>query len=110
MPRPEGVHRETFQRNLKSLFSFVPVTRWFAGILHRVPCCKRSKAMEEKIKILYIKCTQRNYPLSFKFAVVCEVESGAITNNGAMRKYGIQGHGTINECRRKFGSPEKRWG
>ena len=58
--------------------------------------------MEEKIKILYIKCTQRNYPLSFKFAVVREVESGAITNNGAMRKYGIQGHETINECRRKF--------
>ena len=44
--------------------------------------------------------------MSFKLAVVREVESGAITNNGAMRKYGIQGHTTINEWRRKFGNFE----
>ena len=62
--------------------------------------------MEEKSKSLYIKRTQRDYPLSFKLSVVREVESGAITNNGAMRKYGIQGHGTINEWRRKFGNFE----
>lgn len=60
--------------------------------------------MEEKIKSLYIKRTQRDYPLSFKLAVVREVESGAITNN--VRKYGIQGHGTIVEWRRKFGNFE----
>ena len=45
--------------------------------------------MEEKSKSLYIKRTQRDYPMSFKLAVVREVESGAITNNGAMRKYGL---------------------
>lgn len=52
---------------------------------------------------MYIKRTQRDYPMSFKIAVVREVESGAITQNGAMRKYGIQGHGTIVEWRRKYG-------
>ncbi len=62
--------------------------------------------MEEKSKSLYIKRTQRDHPMSFKLAVVREVESGAITNNGAMRKYGIQGHGTIVEWRRKFGNFE----
>ena len=39
--------------------------------------------MEEKSKSLYIKRTQRDYPMSFKLAVVREVESGVITNNGA---------------------------
>ncbi len=48
--------------------------------------------MEEKSKCLYVKRTQRDYPMSFKLAVVREVESGEITNNGAMRKYSIQGH------------------
>ena len=62
--------------------------------------------MEENVKSLYVKRTQRDYPLSFKLAVVREVESGAITNNGAMRKYGIQGHGTIVNWRRKFGNFE----
>ena len=60
--------------------------------------------MEEKSKSLYIKRSQRDYPLSFKLAVVQEVESGAITNNGAMRKYGIQGHGTVLNWCRKFGN------
>ncbi|MBO5856394.1 MAG: hypothetical protein J6Q62_07025 [Alistipes sp.] len=62
--------------------------------------------MEENSKSLYIKRTQRDYPMSFKLAVVREVESGAITNTGAMLKYGIQGHGTIVEWRRKFGNFE----
>ncbi len=64
---------------------------------------QKSKVMKGEIKGLYIKRTQRDYPLSFKIAVVREVESGAITNNGVMRKYGIQGHGTIAEWRRKYG-------
>jgi transposase-like protein len=63
---------------------------------------KKSKAMEERFKSLYIKRTQRDYPLSFKMAIVREVESGAIGNRAAMRKYGIQGHGTITEWRRMF--------
>ena len=60
--------------------------------------------MEKDLKSLYIKRTQKDYSLSFKLAVVREVESGAISNNGAMRKYGIQGHGTILEWRRKYGN------
>lgn len=64
--------------------------------------------MEEKSKSFYIKRTQRDYPMSFTLAVVRKVESEAITNNGAMRKYGIQGHVTIVEWRRKFGNFEAK--
>ena len=51
----------------------------------------------------YVKRSQKDYSLSFKLAVVKEVESGSIGNRAAMRKYGIQGHGTITEWRRKYG-------
>lgn len=60
--------------------------------------------MEEKFKGLYIKRTQKDYPLSFKLQVVREVESGSIGVKAASRKYGIQGHGTITEWRRKYGN------
>lgn len=60
--------------------------------------------MEEKLKSLYIKRTQRDYSLSFKLRVVREVDSGAIGVKAAARKYGIQGHGTITEWRRKYGN------
>lgn len=63
--------------------------------------------MEEDYKSLYYKRTQRDYSMSFKLAVVREVESGSIGVKAAMRKYGIQGHGTITEWRRKYGSFEK---
>ena len=63
--------------------------------------------MEEDYKSLYYKRTQRDYSLSFKLSVVREVESGFIGVKAAMRKYGIQGHGTITEWRRKYGSFEK---
>ena len=52
----------------------------------------------------YVKRSQKDYSLSFKLAVVQEVESGSIGNRAAMRKYGIQGHGTITEWRRKYGT------
>lgn len=55
------------------------------------------------IKTEYLKRSQKDYSLSFKLAVVREVESGEIGNRAAMRKYGIQGHGTITEWRRKYG-------
>ena len=42
--------------------------------------------------------------MSFKLAVVQEVESGSIGTRAALRKYGIQGHGTITEWRRKYGT------
>jgi transposase len=54
-------------------------------------------------KTQYQKRSQKDYSLSFKMAVVQEVESGSIGNRAAMRKYGIQGHGTITEWRRKYG-------
>ena len=58
----------------------------------------------EKFENQYVRRSQKDYSLSFKLAVVKEVESGAIGNRAAMRKYGIQGHGTINEWRRKYGT------
>ena len=60
--------------------------------------------MEDKFKSLYIKRTQKDYPMSFKLSVVREVESGSIGVRAAARKYGIQGHGTITEWRRKYGT------
>ena len=63
--------------------------------------------MKERVKSLYIKRTQKDYSLSFKLSGVREVESGFISIRGAMRKYGIQGHGTITEWRRKYGTFEK---
>ncbi len=52
----------------------------------------------------YVKRTQRDYTMSFKLAVVQEVESGSISIKGAMRKYGIQSHGTILNWVKKFGN------
>lgn len=65
--------------------------------------------MKEKVN-QYIKRTQKDYDMSFKLSVIEEVDSGAITIRGAMRKYGIQGHGTITEWRRKYGNfdPDNR--
>lgn len=58
----------------------------------------------EQIKNQYVKRSQKDYSLSFKLGVVQEVENGLISNRAAMRKYGIQGHGTITEWRRKYGN------
>lgn len=58
----------------------------------------------EQFKNQYVKRSQKDYSLSFKLAVVQEVESGSIGNRAAMLKYGIQGHGTITEWRRKYGT------
>lgn len=60
--------------------------------------------MEEKYKSLFVKRTQKDYPMNFKLSVVREVESGSIGVKAAARKYGIQGHGTITEWRRKYGN------
>lgn len=57
-----------------------------------------------KLKNQYVKRTQKDYSMSFKLAVVKEVESGEISTKAAMRKYGIQSHGTILNWRRKFGT------
>lgn len=60
--------------------------------------------MEGKSKSLYIRRSQRDYPLSLKLAVVKELESGSISYNCAMRKYGIQGSGTLGVWKRKYGT------
>ncbi len=59
--------------------------------------------MKGEIKDLYIKRTQRDYPLSFKLAVVREIEQGELSIRGALRKYGIQSHSTVLNWCRKFG-------
>ncbi len=38
---------------------------------------------------MYIKRTQRDYPLSFKLSVVREIEQGELSIRGALRKYGL---------------------
>jgi len=65
--------------------------------------------MEDKHKSLYIKRTQKDYTLSFKLSVVREVESGAIGVKAASRKYGIQGHNTVTEWRRKYGNLDSKY-
>lgn len=61
-----------------------------------------------------LKRTQRDYSLAFKLEVVNEVEKGLITQDGAQRKYGIQGNATILVWLRKHGSldwsPKKKMG
>ena len=63
--------------------------------------------MSKDLKSLYIKRTQKDYSLEFKLSVVREIESGSIGIAAARRKYGIQGHGTIREWRRKYGTLDK---
>lgn len=41
------------------------------------------------------KRTQRDYPLSFKIAVVEQVEKGEMTDKQAQLRYGIQGRSTV---------------
>lgn len=41
------------------------------------------------------KRTQRDYPLSFKIAVVEQVEKGELTYKQAQLRYGIQGRSTV---------------
>lgn len=42
------------------------------------------------------KRTQRDYPLSFKIAVVEQVEKGEMTYKQAQQRYGIQGRSTVH--------------
>ncbi|MFS7239761.1 IS3 family transposase [Serratia proteamaculans] len=49
------------------------------------------------------KRTQRDYPLSFKIAVVEQVEKGEMTYKQAQLRYGIQGRSTILTWLRKHG-------
>lgn len=60
--------------------------------------------MEEKSKSLYVKRTQRDYPMSFKLSVVRKIEQGELSIKGSLLKYGIQSHGTVLNWCRKFGN------
>jgi transposase len=51
----------------------------------------------------WVKRTQRDYTLSFKLAVVDQVERGEITISQAQERYGIQGSSTVQTWLRKHG-------
>lgn len=53
----------------------------------------------------YVKRTQRDYPLSFKLAVVEQVEKGELTYRQAQDRYGIQGSHTVMKWLQKYGQP-----
>ncbi len=57
----------------------------------------------EALKHNEVKRTQKDYSLSFKHQVVKEVELGELSIQGALRKYGIQSHGTVLNWIRKYG-------
>lgn len=51
----------------------------------------------------YVKRTQRDYSLSFKLAVVEQVEKGEMSYREAQERYGIQGSHTVMKWLRKYG-------
>ena len=54
----------------------------------------------------YVKRTQRDYSLSFKLAVVEQVEKGEMTYRQAQERYGIQGCSAVLNWLRKYGRPD----
>jgi len=52
----------------------------------------------------YVKRTQKDYSLSFKLQLVQEIEKGALSQHGAVRKYGIQSRSTVLGWLRKYGN------
>lgn len=50
----------------------------------------------------YVKRTQRDYPLSFKLAVVQQAEKGEMAYRQAQDRYGIQGRSTVLKWLRKY--------
>lgn len=60
-------------------------------------------------EVTYIKRTQKDYSHSFKLQVVREIESGEISINGSLKKYGIQSHSTVLNWCRKFGNFDREY-
>ena len=60
--------------------------------------------MKTSENIGYVKRTQKDYSISFKFQVVQEIESGQLSRTEACHKYGIQAKSTIREWLRKYGN------
>lgn len=50
-----------------------------------------------------LRRSQKDYSLSFKLQIVEEIRSGILSKSQAMRKYGIQGDGTISRWIQKYG-------
>lgn len=50
-----------------------------------------------------VKRTQRDYSLTFKLAVVDQIEKGELTYKQAQKRYGIQGRSTVLVWLRKHG-------
>jgi len=50
-----------------------------------------------------VKRTQRDYSLTFKLAVVDQIEKGELTYKQAQARYGIQGRSTVLVWLRKHG-------
>ncbi len=60
--------------------------------------------MKDTFRNEYVRRSQKDYSMSFKLQVVQEVERGELSTTGAMKQYGIQGHGTILNWLRKYGN------
>lgn len=50
-----------------------------------------------------VKRTQRDYSLTFKLALVEQIEKGELTYKQAQARYGIQGRSTVLVWLRKYG-------
>lgn len=60
--------------------------------------------MKKGEKVAYVKRSQKDYSMSFKHAVVSEIERGKLSTTGACRKYGIQSRSTVVNWLRKYGT------
>ena len=60
--------------------------------------------MEEHLRTLYVKRTQKDYSLSLKLQIVKEIEKGEQTTHSVCRKYGIQARSTVMSWLRKYGN------
>ena len=52
----------------------------------------------------YVRRSQKDYPMSFKLAVVREYEENKISLGSLHRKYGIQGSHTVRRWLEKYGN------
>ena len=58
--------------------------------------------MEENTN--YVKCTQKEYTMSFKLQIVQEIERGQLSATHSTQNYGIQCRKTVVKWLRKFGN------
>ena len=60
--------------------------------------------MKRDSENVYVKRTQKDYPMSLKLQIVKEVESGKLKVTQAKYKYGIQSRSTVLMWLRKYGN------